>query len=320
MRENIITDYTRDMLAEPRSNPLYHELIRRWPKSMTLIEKLTRAFRDLPELLDSEGRRAYDIAVKDAKNAMDQATLFGGRFRLPRVLTSSRNASGDNFVVFGGIDSKNNLSIIFKLMKKKEDFLREVNERKSLDSLFILETVAVSDDEKLRDRWASDCVSFGFGAQFPYGIILPHAQRHLPAAIREQNITFRTAISVLRDCAEALRHIHSKGKIHGSFRSEVVVQRADEGRWILTNLSSVTAMNEPTNGSPTSGCNPPEEFRARASHGPPTRKEHESSRAAPTHDIWAYGLAAFEVLTGRPLIRCDRRSGNVRRSFPSLFC
>lgn len=97
--------------------------------------------------------------------------------------------------------------------------------------------------------------------------------------------------AVLRIVAKGLRHLHSLDLVHGSVNSTTCAKY--QNRWKLCNVLRIKA---------------PGQIAEPASPIPPELQgsnQVESSTVQPSHDIWAFGCLAFEVLVGEPLFGDD---------------
>ena len=68
--------------------------------------------------------------------------------------------------------------VIVKLMKDEVQFAREIEMRAGLADDSVVTIAASSDDEQLRERWASDAAKHGY-TEYPHGIVMKAAQRNL---------------------------------------------------------------------------------------------------------------------------------------------
>ena len=69
-----------------------------------------------------DGRKAYDTACKECRSAMDEATIFCGRFKLGEQLHRSATC-----VVYLALDVRNDGAlVVVKLMLYRDQYEREV--------------------------------------------------------------------------------------------------------------------------------------------------------------------------------------------------
>ena len=74
------------------------------------------------DVKDKDGRKAYDTACKECRSAMDEATIFCGRFKLGEQLHRSATC-----VVYLALDVHNDGAlVVVKLMLYRDQYEREV--------------------------------------------------------------------------------------------------------------------------------------------------------------------------------------------------
>ena len=79
---------------------------------------LFKPTRTIPQ----DGRKAYDTACKECRLAMDEATIFCGRFKLGEQLHRSATC-----VVYLALDVRNDGAlVVVKLMLNRDQYEREV--------------------------------------------------------------------------------------------------------------------------------------------------------------------------------------------------
>lgn len=124
-----------------------------------------------------------DMAVMSVKVAWDAAVEFCGFIKLVSSTTEHKSAtcvilrgvakhSGDNAGVREGDE------VVVKLMKDEVQFTREIEMRAGIADDSVVTIVASSNDEQLRERWASDAAKHGY-TEYPHGIVMKAAQRNL---------------------------------------------------------------------------------------------------------------------------------------------
>jgi len=114
--------------------------------------------------------------------------------------------------------------------------------------------------------------------------------------------------SVLRIMAKGLRHLHSKGVIHGNICLENCGKYGD--KWKISDILGMQQVGEYCDVSRFSIAAPPETVEPTSD----AAMEHHAAfrtdvTAQPEIDSWGYGKLAFEVLVGESLIDLDKEKG-----------
>ena len=93
------------------------------PALASIVGAIAAALRQpVLEVKDKDGRKAYDTACKECRLAMDEATIFCGRFKLGEQLHRSATC-----VVYLALDVRNDGAlVVVKLMLNRDQYEREV--------------------------------------------------------------------------------------------------------------------------------------------------------------------------------------------------
>jgi serine/threonine protein kinase len=117
--------------------------------------------------------------------------------------------------------------------------------------------------------------------------------------------------SVLRLIAKSLRHLHSRGVIHGDLNLDSCGKF--EHAWKLLGRIDVQAIGQPFDTSRFQQSFPPEALHSADqkstvfdSDAPPVSFK-DSIVANPSIDIWAFGKLAYEAITGKPLVEFEAK-------------
>ena len=110
----------------------------------------------------------------------------------------------------------------------------------------------------------------------------------------EGRLPIADAVRVLRDVADALAHAHQRGVVHRDIKPENVLLSGHHA--LVTDFGVAKAMSEAADGQHLTG--------AGITLGTPTYMAPEQAAAEPNLDhrldIYALGVLAYEMLTGRP--------------------
>lgn len=111
--------------------------------------------------------------------------------------------------------------------------------------------------------------------------------------------------SVLKIIAKSLRHIHSRGVIHGDLNLESCGKF--DHSWKLLDRLSVQAIDQPFDMSRFQQSFPPESLHSVDNNSAVFDSDtpvsfKDSIIACPAIDIWAFGKLAYEAIMGKPLV------------------
>ena len=93
------------------------------PALASIVGAIAAALRQpVLDVRDRDGRKSYDTACKECRLAMDEATIFCGRFKLGEQLHRSATC-----VVYLALDVRNDGAlVVVKLMLNRDQYEREV--------------------------------------------------------------------------------------------------------------------------------------------------------------------------------------------------
>jgi len=281
------------------------------PSWARVVGAVTRVFRsEVIRVKDDQGRRAYEIACKECHEAMDEAVLFVGRFRLKEKVHQSPTCA----VYLAEDIQHDDDAVAVKLMLNRDQYEREVCERERLDDSCVVGIAAKSDDDELRVKWAASCTFLLEEPEnaYKHGIVMPAAQRNLAVILMEEYVGLAMTKSIVQALLQALEHMHEHGWfIHGDLKPLNIV-RMPGGAIRLIDLDGVVRIGDPVGAKDLSTAFVgPEttlirqgavEFRARG-----VVEEAELLTAHPTFDLWSLGVILFQALAHQALLESDTR-------------
>jgi serine/threonine protein kinase len=123
--------------------------------------------------------------------------------------------------------------------------------------------------------------------------------------------------SVLRMIALSLKWLHSQGFVHGSLNLESCGKFG--ANWKLMNLLGLQKIGETLDINRFSMTAPPEAVQISSRSGSEQRYVFRDNLVShPSLDLWAFGVVAFEVLVGQPVIRLDANNDFDQNSWKCL--
>lgn len=128
---------------------------------------------------------------------------------------------------------------------------------------------------------------------------------------REGRLSIETTCSVLRQAARALDRAHALGIVHRDFKPENIIIFADEegGEQVkvvdfgIAKIVGDLELPEPPSRSSSESQSGPGDSATNTAVGTPyymaPEQIQDATRLGPAADIWAFGIVAYECLTGR---------------------
>jgi serine/threonine protein kinase/tetratricopeptide (TPR) repeat protein len=207
-------------------------------------------------------------------------TSLVGRYRIEREL-----GAGGMATVYLAEDFKHDRHVALKVLREdlsaslgKERFVREVKVAAALQHPHIL---------PLYDSGEADGLLF-------YVMPFVDGQSLREKLVKEGELSVNDAVRVLRDVADALSEAHKHGVVHRDLKPENVMLRGRHA--LVTDFGVAKALSDATGAHSLT--------TAGIALGTPTYMSPEQATADPhldqRADIYAFGVIAYELLTGRP--------------------
>ena len=204
--------------------------------------------------------------------------------------------------------------VVLKLMRNRDQFERERDARAGLDHEHVVQVLATSDDEGLRERWVADAEARGW-AGCAQGLVMEAGDRNLMSVLLQERVTLDYGMRALKQLALSLGHLHDRGLVHCDFKPLNAVRVGAAQTWQLIDFDATVKVGGCAGAKSSTGYCPPEllhrgggEVGVRAwvlepggsGGGAPVPKgDYELLRAAPTFDVWSLGAVAFHLYTVR---------------------
>jgi serine/threonine protein kinase len=168
-------------------------------------------------------------------------------------------------------ETLSNARVCLKIIRDRINFDSELNSRSSvtLDPNFVVEVLdgGFLTDEATRAFREATGFEATIGAPSwendagidEFALVMPCADRNLHGVISDERFAGydpEKARLVAKDVANALRHMHDNGLVHGDIKPRNIV-RIDES-WKLIDLDAAGLMNQPIGRKYSSGYSPPE--------------------------------------------------------------
>ena len=118
----VLTPRLLELIKADTKDYVWHKAVSD-PAFVSIVGAIAAALRQpVLDTRDSDGRKAYDTACKECRLAMDEATIFCGRFKLGEQLHRSATC-----VVYLALDVRNDGAlVVVKLMLNRDQYEREV--------------------------------------------------------------------------------------------------------------------------------------------------------------------------------------------------
>ncbi|KAF0720107.1 hypothetical protein As57867_000548, partial [Aphanomyces stellatus] len=280
------------------------------------------------------GRLSVDQGSAIKKKQTDDTKLWQREFELWDK-DNSGQLSKDEFLrycrqYFGG-----KLKVAMKFMRNADEYEREITNRQTLDSKFVLSFLpsklpSMADLASLQIHGQRSMV------QYPHVLVMPAADRSLEDIYLKERPGDNETRSLLQQVAEGLANLHQHGIVHGDVKKLNVVRVHDHLR--LIDLDAATPMDDPIGAKFSSGSLPPEMFYHLQSTSEEDafcnhwRREQEAEselwckikprqgyvvktfqneggilpfelvRASAAVDVWAFGVLMYQMYSGEELV------------------
>jgi serine/threonine-protein kinase len=204
-------------------------------------------------------------------------TLIDGRYLLEREL--GRGAMG---VVYQARDAGLDRSVAIKMIDPS------LVRNPEVIALFRREATAIA---RVRSENVVQIYSFGTHQGSPF-FVMEHVQGanldDVIAACRTSGapIPIHRAATILEQCASGLAAVHALGLVHRDVKPSNVLVESGTGRPVLVDFGLASAGGETKAGFGTPPYMAPELW-------------FDPQKATPASDVYALGVTAFELLTGR---------------------
>ena len=104
-------------------------------------------------------------------------------------------------------------------MMFEDQYVNEIRQRELADREFVVEVIATSDDETLKDIFVAELEEkLSKWKDYRFGIVMPAAQRNLAVVLLQERVDLKLAKKIFTFLARALAHLHGNGIIHGDFK------------------------------------------------------------------------------------------------------
>lgn len=181
--------------------------------------------------------------------------------------------------------------VVFKFMKNKDQFDREVDARKNdgkpLDPSFVVGVTQSFDGDGLR----AALYSIPELAEYKYAVLMPSADRNLDTIFRSERPDINKIRSLAQDVALAIGHLNSNELLHGDLKFLNAV-RINE-RLSLINLDASASIGDPDSDVKiyagakfSSGVLPPEMIHKLRSEDNHAFREYFRSVADSDPELW----------------------------------
>jgi serine/threonine protein kinase len=135
---------------------------------------------------------------------------------------------------------------------------------------------------------------------YPFVLVMELGERSLHDACAKERIAgiqLDVVRHAARSIATCLQVLHTQGVCHADIKQRNVIRLGDG--WILCDLDAATPFGQPINVEKTSSAYcPPELACWKFANGSPVL-------AAPSYDIWSFGVLLFELCSGQTLFSQD---------------
>lgn len=167
------------------------------------------------------------------------------------------------------------------------------------------EPLAQAGSGRLEDKNSTPCMLHPQFDAFPYVLVMPPMGLSLRDTYRVAGRDLAMVLSALQQVARRVHALHEQGLCHGDVQQRNVVRSAS-GDWILCDMGASSRFGQPIGSRTPIAYSPPELARVRFSAASvPQAQEGCVAAAAPSFDVWGFGLLVFELCCGQPLFAQD---------------
>jgi serine/threonine protein kinase len=203
--------------------------------------------------------------------------------------------------------------VVLKLMRNKEQYDREIEQRKHLDPSKCVPVIFHSAEAP--KLWEAGVTQRG-SSEYKYGIVMPAAERNLLVVLVQERVTFTGIRTMLWSVARCLQHMHKAGKVHGDLKPLNVV-RSYKGDFQLIDFDATVELGKPIGAKTSTAYVPPELIVEGTTLSDPFVKSHsnvanssvdgtdEALAAHQTFDIWSFAVVAYRALARELLFKSD---------------
>jgi serine/threonine protein kinase len=172
--------------------------------------------------------------------------------------------------------------VVLKLMRNKEQYDREIQQRKRLDPSACVPVMFHSADAPA--MWEAGVTQRGY-PEYKYGIVMPAAERNMLVVLVQERVTFTGIRSMLCSVAKCLQHMHSMGKVHGDLKPLNVVRTYDD-KFKLIDFDATVDYGDAIGAKTSTAYVPPELIVEGATSGHPVVQSHSNMRARTAVGKW----------------------------------
>ena len=252
------------------------EIIREFIQSFPLNEQSGIA-SILSTLKDEIGRSSISLTDNDTKQFLQSYMLFCGRYEIcegPPVHQSTTS------VVVYAKDNKdiNNIKLVaIKFMEHREQYEREINQRKMLVNSheYVVNILLNSESDELRREWDNNKLVRDISADqagvvknlfdYKYGIVMEPGNRSLQAIFTTERPDSSFVRVIAKNVLECLDYVHSNNIMHGDIKMLNVVRFEDSKFRLIDFDASALLVNRDDSNEGiyagakfSSSCLPPE--------------------------------------------------------------
>jgi serine/threonine protein kinase len=284
----------------------------------TILHENVHIARELSESTDQEGRPAINLAAPLCREVIKKATLFFRRFEI--TTTSCPHHHSATCVIHLAIDhARDQERVALKLFKRKDQFMREQQVRTggNFSSKYVIDIIDTFDSDT-NEAFNEEVWRRGV-ENYPYMLVMPAAERNLQMVVSSERIAGRDWDKIRSmgiEIAEALKHMHDHGVLHGDIKP-LNIMRAG-GRIKLIDLDAAANLKDGFAGAKFSSAYAPPELvhvtddnevclkvprLVNAVTGELTGKglPFELVKAHHSFDSWSFGCVLYELCCGAKL-------------------